>query len=548
MEWGYLVSKHFVARNDTNPTMTNTRELAGQARAWPFEEARKLLKRSGDKTPDKGYLLFETGYGPSGLPHIGTFGEVARTAEVRHAFATLSDIPTRLFAFSDDMDGLRRVPDNIPNKEMVEQHLGKPLTAIPDPFGTHESFGHHNNARLRAFLDEFGFDYEFQSSTECYKSGRFDDTLLQVLNHYDPVVEVILPTLGPERRATYSPFLPICPETGRVLQVPIVDRKPTAGTVVYEDADGKLVEVPVTGGHCKLQWKADWAMRWVALDVDYEMSGKDLIDSVRLSGRICRTLGGRPPEGFTYELFLDENGEKISKSRGNGLTVEEWLTYAPPESLSLFMYQKPKAAKRLYFDVIPRAVDDYLTFLEKFETEEPAKRLENPAWHIHSGNPPREEAHISFSILLNLASVCNSEDKSMLWGFISRYAPQATPETAPILDRLVGHAAAYYRDFVKPSKHYRAPSDNEHAALEDLLQALEALPPGADAEAIQYEVYEVGKRHTFENLRDWFRALYEILLGQSQGPRMGSFFALYGLAETIQLIRRALAGEDLAAG
>jgi lysyl-tRNA synthetase class 1 len=527
--------------------VSSERELATRARAWPFDEARRLLKRGGDRTPEKGYLLFETGYGPSGLPHIGTFGEVARTSQVRHAFATLSDIPTRLFAFSDDMDGLRRAPDNIPDREMVEQHLGKPLTAIPDPFGTHESFGEHNNARLRAFLDEFGFDYEFRSSTECYKSGRFDETLLRVLARYDEVVEVILPTLGPERRATYSPFLPICPDTGRVLQVPIVERDAASGTVVYENETGKRIEVPVTGGHCKLQWKVDWAMRWVALGVDYEMSGKDLSESVRLSGRICRILGGRPPEGFTYELFLDENGEKISKSRGNGLTVEEWLTYAPPESLSLFMYQKPRAAKRLYFDIIPRAVDDYLTFLEKYETEEPAKRLENPVWHIHAGDPPREEAHISFSILLNLASVCNSEDETLLWGFITRYAPEATRDSAPILGRLVAHAVAYYRDFVKPDKHYRKPSDTERAALDDLVRMLEGLPADADAETIQNACYEVGKRHPFESLRDWFRALYEILLGQAQGPRIGSFFALYGLTQTIALIRRALAGEDLAA-
>jgi lysyl-tRNA synthetase, class I len=300
------------------------RELALKGRAWPFEEARKLLARFNGKTPEKGYALFETGYGPSGLPHIGTFGEVVRTTMVRNAFRAMCDIPTRLFAFSDDMDGLRKVPDNIPNAELIRPHLGKPLTSVPDPFGTHESFGHHNNARLRAFLDSFGFEYEFQSATECYHSGRFDKTLLRVLDHYDAVINVILPTLGPERRATYSPFLPIDPGTGIVLQVPIVARDVKAGTVTYRDeATGKLVEVPVTGGHCKLQWKADWAMRWVALEVDYEMAGKDLIDSVKLSSQICRVLGGRPPEGFNYELFLDEKGEKISKSKGNGMTVDE---------------------------------------------------------------------------------------------------------------------------------------------------------------------------------------------------------------------------------
>jgi len=528
--------------------MTSERDLAQNARAWPFEEARKLLARLDGKAPDKGYVLFQTGYGPSGLPHIGTFGEVVRTTMVRQAFRRLSDVPARLFCFSDDMDGLRKVPDNIPNREMVAKHLGKPLTVIPDPFGQYESFGHHNNARLRKFLDDFGFEYEFQSSTDWYRSGRFDPALLRVLERYDQVMAIVLPTLGPDRRETYSPFLPICQKTGRVLQVPTLERNVEAGTIVYQDEAGARVEVPVTGGHCKLQWRPDWAMRWYALGVDYEMSGKDLIDSVKVGSQVCRALGGRPPEGFNYELFLDENGEKISKSRGNGLTVEEWLAYAPAESLSLFMYHKPRAAKRLYFDVIPRAVDDYLSFLEKYAGEaDPAERIENPAWHIHDGAPPRPEAGLTFSILLNLVGVCNTEDPAVLWGFISRYAPGANPASTPFLDRLVGHAVAYYRDFVKPDKVYRAPDAMERKALEDLLAELERLPAAADAETIQTQVYEVGKRHAFENLRAWFKALYEILLGQSEGPRMGSFIALYGLEETKDLVRRALQGENLGA-
>ncbi len=513
---------------------------AADARAWPFEEARKLLARLGGNTPEKGYALFETGYGPSGLPHLGTFGEVARTAMVRRAFAELSDIPTRLFAFSDDMDGLRRVPDNVPGRDALQAHLGKPLTSVPDPFGKHESFGAHNNARLRAFLDRFGFDYEFVSATECYRSGRFDTALLRVLEAYDAVMRIVLPTLGPERRATYSPFLPLCPETGRVLQVPVVARDPDAGTVTYEDAEGRRVETPVTGGRCKLQWKADWAMRWLALEVDYEMAGKDLIDSVRLSGRICRALGGRPPEGFIYELFLDERGEKISKSRGNGLSIEEWLAYAPPESLSLFMFQKPKAAKRLHFDAIPRAVDDYRAFLARAAGEEEEKALENPAWHIHAGRPPPPEDGLSFALLLNLAAACNADDKGVLWGFISRYDPEASPESRPGLDALAGHAVAYFRDRVAPEKVWRAPDAREAAALAALADRLAALAPDADAETVQGVVYEVGKAHGFEPLRDWFRALYEVLLGQKQGPRFGSFAALYGLAETGALIREAL--------
>ncbi len=525
--------------------MTEPRQHAQNAKAWPFAEARALMKRLGGKAPENRPVLFETGYGPSGLPHIGTFGEVARTSMVRHAFATLTGFETRLVAFSDDMDGLRKVPDNIPERDMIAAHLGKPLTAIPDPFGTHESFGHHNNARLRAFLDTFGFDYEFLSSTECYKSGRFDAALMSVLERYDDVINVILPTLGPERRATYSPFLPVCPKTGRVLQVPVVARDVKAGTIVYED-DGARIETPVTGGRCKLQWKADWAMRWVALGVDYEMSGKDLIDSVKLSGKICRILGAVPPVGFTYELFLDENGEKISKSRGNGLTVEEWLRYAPPESLALFMYQKPTAAKRLYFDVIPKNVDDYLGHLSGYAKQDEAKRLENPAWHIHRGSPPADEPQLSFNVLLNLASVCHTEDKAVLWQFISRHRPGLTAKTSPILDSLIDHAINYYRDFVKPAKRYRKATEAEKTALEDLLATLKTLPDDADGETIQTQVYEVGKRHPFPDLKGWFRSLYEILLGQSEGPRMGSFIQLYGMPETRRLIQRAVAGEDLA--
>jgi len=539
------------ASRQSAPIEINSELLAHAhvSKAWPFEEARKVLSRIKRIPQPTGPIIFETGYGPSGLPHIGTFGEVARTTMVRHAFRVLTEdkVPTRLICFSDDMDGLRKVPDNIPNKEMVTQHLGKPLTQVPDPFGEHPSFGQHNNARLKAFLDTFGFDYEFLSATQCYTSGRFDATLLKVLEHYDEIRDVILPTLGPERRATYSPFLPISRATGKVLQVPIVDRDVAAGTILFKDPDsGKLTQVPATRGHCKLQWKADWAMRWAALGVDYEMAGKDLIDSVRLSGRICRILGRQQPEGFNYELFLDENGEKISKSRGNGLTIEEWLTYASPESLAFYMYQSPRKAKRLHFDVIPRAVDEYVGHLAAYPKEEQAAKLINPVWHVHDGAPPQAELPISFALLLNLASASNSEDAEVLWGFIRRYTPDATPEGHPLLDELVGYAIRYFHDFVKPSKAYRAPTEKERAALADLDAHLAALPEKVLAEEIQSEVYAVGKAHAFEPLREWFQALYQVLLGQTQGPRFGSFVELYGVPETRALIAKALAG-DLAA-
>lgn len=526
--------------------MSLPREIALNAKAWPFEEARKLLARYGASKPKKGYVLFETGYGPSGLPHIGTFGEVVRTSMVRRAFEQLSDIPTQLFCFSDDMDGLRKVPDNVPNRELLAQYIGKPLTQVPDPFGTHPSFGEHNNARLQAFLDGFGFKYEFKSATQMYKSGAFDETLLKMLRHYDDVMKIILPTLGAERQATYSPFLPICPRTGIVLQVPMVARDEAAGTVTYRDPETEaLVEVPVTGGHCKMQWKADWAMRWTGLEVDYEMAGKDLISSVELAGKIVKALGATPPEGFNYELFLDQNGEKISKSKGNGLSVEDWLTYAPDESLALFMYQQPRRAKRLYFDAIPKAVDEYLTYLDKVASEPAEKQAENPAWHIHGGQPPAGKVPLSFAILLNLASVVGANDAAVLWGFISRYAPGTTPENNPLLAKLVQYAGVYYRDFVAPTKKFREPTDLERTALTELAEGLKALPAEADAEAFQNVVYEIGKRHPFPELRDWFKSIYEVLLGQPQGPRMGSFIALYGRDNSVALIDKALAGDLL---
>ena len=546
-------------------------DAAATANAWPFEEARKLVERV-KKTGQK-EVLFETGYGPSGLPHIGTFGEVARTTMVRRAFEVLTNgtIKTRLVAFSDDMDGLRKVPDNVPNKEMLALHLGKPLTEVPDPFGTHDSFGAHNNARLRAFLDTFGFEYEFMSSTECYRAGRFDKTLLLMLERYDAVMKIMLASLREERSATYSPFLPIHPETRVVMQVPVDEVRRDAATIVWRDPDtGKRFETPVTGGHCKLQWKPDWAMRWVALGVDYEMAGKDLIDSVKLSGQIVSALGVPPPEGFNYELFLDEGGQKISKSKGNGLTIDDWLTYASPESLSLFMYQKPREAKRLHFDVIPRCVDEYLAFLDGYGRQDIKGQLGNPVWHIHTGTPPQPErmaepapgenaprgGGVSFALLLNLVAVANAESKDVLWGFLNRYAPGISAATHPRLDAMVGYAIRYYADFVKPKKIYRAADAEEAAALRALSARLGELPEDATPEMIQEAVYDVARpiprfqdmkakgatleRPGVSNL--WFNTLYQILLGEERGPRFGSFAAIYGIGNTRMLIERALSG------
>ncbi len=552
--------------------LQNLETLARDAKSWPFEQARNLLahvlkKRlaDGDRAEAAALItdgkadqaltrfealrrpvVLETGYGPSGLPHMGTFGEVARTTMVRNAFRALTGDhwPTRLIAFSDDMDGLRKVPEGIPNPEMLREDLHKPLTVVRDPFGTHDSFGAHNNARLRAFLDGFGFDYEFLSSTEQYRSGRFDTVLLTLLERFDAVQAIMLPTLGAERRETYSPFLPVSPATGHVLQVPTLSRDVEAGTITFDDPVGGATTLPVTGGHVKLQWKPDWAMRWVALDVDYEMSGKDLIESVRESGKICRALGGTPPEGFNFELFLDIEGKKISKSKGNGLTMDEWLRYGTPESLSWYMFQSPKSAKSLHFNVIPRAIDDYLAAIEAYKTQEPAKRIDNAVWSIHSGSPQTHTSPVSFALLLNLVGVANASSKAQLWAYFAKYLPDATPENEPLLDQLMERALNYYEDFVKPSKSYRAPDDKEKAALLDLAGRLKALPADTtDGERIQGEVYVVGKDHGFEPLRGWFGALYEVLLGASQGPRFGSFAAIYGLGQTVQLIEAGANGE-----
>jgi len=514
-----------------------------QSKAWPYEEARKLLKRWPDGKPNGEAIVFETGYGPSGLPHIGTFNEVLRTTFVRNAYRELiGGAPTRLVAFSDDMDGLRKVPDNVPNQALLAEHLGRPLTQIPDPFGTHESFAHHNNAMLRHFLDRFGFDYEFLSATDCYASGRFDETLRQVLRKWDDILGVMLPTLREERRQTYSPVLPVSPSTGRVLQVPVEVMDAELGLIAFTDEDGTRIEQSALGGRAKLQWKVDWAMRWVALGVDYEMAGKDLIDSVIQSGKIARILGQRPPEGFNYEMFLDEKGEKISKSKGNGLSLEEWLTYGSQESLAFYIYREPKRAKSLHLGVIPRAVDEYWQFRSNYADQPVEQRLGNPVHHIHAGDVPEPHSlPLTYGLLLNLASLPGVADKETAWRFVQRYAPDCSAEGNPELDELIGLAVNYARDFVAPTLKRRAPQGDEVAALRELDAALAALPAEADADRIQNLVFEVGKHYPFESLRHWFQALYETLLGSPQGPRMGSFIALYGIDNSRRLIAEALA-------
>ena len=535
------------------PVDQTLRAAALECKAWPFEEARKILKRV-ERTGQKS-VLFETGYGPSGLPHIGTFGEVARTTMVRKAFSLMSDLPTRLLCFSDDMDGMRKIPENVPDRKALEPYLQMPLTRVPNPFGGNfESFGHHNNAMLRRFLDAYNFDYEFASATDYYASGRFDETLIKALEKYDEIMAVMLPTLGEERQATYSPFLPISPKSGRVLYVPVKNVNAKQGTITFADEDGTDVTLDVRGGRTKLQWKPDFGMRWAALGVDFEMFGKDHQTNAPIYDRICEILGAPAPEHYVYELFLDENGQKISKSKGNGLTIDEWLTYADTESLALYMYNRPREAKKLYFDIIPRAVDEYAQFLAAYPKQVEAKdRLMNPVWHIHGGNPPvPESGGVTFALLLNLATVANTEDKAVMWAFLRRYMPELSPDTHPRLDKLVGFAIRYFQDFVKPAKKYKPADEGEAKALSDLADALGKLPEGATSEDIQKIVYDVGRREPYTTTQkdgsvgvaqNWFNMLYQVLLGEERGPRFGSFVALYGIANTRALIAKALKGE-----
>ena len=522
--------------------MSKMRDAAAQSKAWPFEEARRILKRFEKNSPEKGYVLFETGYGPSGLPHIGTFGEVARTSMIMRAFQELSDLPTRLVCFSDDLDGMRKVPGNVPNPESLTEHLQRPLTSVPDPFGQYESFGHHNNAMLRRFLDTFGFEYDFISATEFYQSGQFDPILLRAVEKYDDIMKVMLASLREERQKTYSIFLPIHPETGRVLYVPMKSVDAKNGTITFDTEEGEEMTLPVTGGNVKLQWKPDFGARWAALEVDFEMYGKDHSTNTPIYDKICRILGHPAPEHFSYELFLDENGQKISKTSGNGVSIDEWLTYASTQSLSYFMYLKPKTAKRMHFDVIPKAVDEYHQQLRAYETQDDKARLNNPVWHIHGGDVPVSKMVVPFSMLLNLASVSGAEDKDQLWGFIKRYAPEASAQTHADLDAAAEFAVRYYNDFVKPAKVYRAPTDLEREALIALREGLKAWDQGLDGDALQSLVFACG-RERFDPMRDWFKALYEVLLGASQGPRFGGFIALLGIEESIALIDKGIAGE-----
>ena len=516
------------------------KDLIQSTSSWPFVEIRKLLKERKDLIKTKGRIVFQTGYGPSGLPHIGTFGEVARTTMMINALNHIEKIDSDLITFSDDMDGLRKVPDNIPNDKVLHDNIGKPLTSIPDPFGKFDSFGKHNNEMLKEFLKKFNFKFNFKSSTENYKNGTFNESLKRVLEKYDEIMSIILPTLRDERRKTYCPFLPICPDTGKVLEIPLVEMDKKRGKVIF-DNKGKKIETDILNGNCKLQWKVDWAMRWFTFDVDFEMYGKDLTESAILSNKVCKVLGKRPPNGFAYELFLDEKGEKISKSKGNGISIEQWLRYATPESLALYMYPNPKRAKKLYSEVVPKAVDEYLSLIDKYPSQTKREQISNPIWHIHKGNPPNEKIIMPFSMLLNLAGSSNAKNKEILWKFINRFHKDIKPENHQILDELTELALNYFKDKVEPNKKYKKPSKEEKIALENLVKSLKLITQNSKPEDIQTAVYTVGKENGYEkNLRDWFKLIYEVIFGEQDGPRMGFFISFFGLQETIKLINDKL--------
>ena len=511
-------------------------DLIQSTSSWPFVEVRKLLKDRKEIIKKKKKITFQTGYGPSGLPHIGTFGEIARTTMMINALNYFEKIDHELITFSDDMDGLRKVPDNIPNEEILKKNLNKPLTSIPDPFKKFNSFGEHNNEKLKEFLNKFNFKFNFKSSTDNYQKGVFNDSLIRVIEKYDEIMNIILPTLREERRKTYSPFLPICSKTGKVLEIPLIDKDKKTGKVVFNN-NGEKIETSILNGNCKLQWKVDWAMRWFTFDVDFEMYGKDLTESAILSNKICRVLGKSPPNGFAYELFLDEKGEKISKSKGNGISIEQWLRYASPESLSLYMYPNPKRAKKLYSEVVPKTVDDYLAYIEKYPTQKLKEQLLNPVWHVHNGKPPAEKILMPFSMLLNLVGSSNADNKETLWKFINKFHKEINSKEHKILDSLTEYAINYFKDKVEPNKKFKKPNAIEKKALENLIQKLKVLDQSLTPEEIQTHVYTVGKENGYEkNLRDWFKLIYEVVFGEANGPRMGFFISFFGLNETIKLI------------
>ena len=508
-------------------------------KAWPFTEAQKILKKI-ENNREKININFETGYGPSGVPHIGTFAEVLRTNMVRNALKKINNCQSKLITFSDDLDALKKVPEDYPFPEKLSKYINFPLSSIPDFTGKYASYADRNNNLLKEFLNQFNFDYEFISSTEKYKSGDFDQCLLKILENYENISNIILPTLRKERRESYSPFLPICKETGKVLEVSITLVSKEDGIIAYRNHNNKLVETLVTKGNCKLQWKVDWAMRWSALDIDYEMYGKDLIPSFELSKQIAAYINKKVPINMSYELFLDQNGEKISKSKGNGLSIEEWMMYGTKESLALFMYQNPRRAKRLYFDCIPKSMDEYKKNHAGFFHKEHAQP-ESPIWHIHEGFIPNYTYPIEFSNLINLVTALNTSDKDTIYNFCLLYIKRKLKqEEQNDLRLIIKLAINYFQNFILPRLKKRKPIQIEKEAIFNLIREIRKSKTELSSEEYQSLIYKYGKQIYPESLRSWFLSLYQILFGSENGPRLGSLFYLYKKEKVIKILEEVI--------
>jgi lysyl-tRNA synthetase class 1 len=519
--------------------------------SWPFKEAQTLQKRF--KAPPDKPVTFETGFGPSGLPHIGTFAEVARTTWVQRAFEHLSGWETRLIAFSDDMDGLRKVPLNMPQPDMLAEHLGKPLCYIPDPFGQDESYSAHMNRKLQEFLDAYGFTYQFQSSQEAYERGDFDEGLAILLQKVEQVRAIILPTLGQDKRADWSPFFPICQKCGRIYSTRVIGYHPEDNTIDYvcdqpigsAAGCGDKNTISILGGQVKVGWKVDWALRWYAYDVGYEMYGKDLIDSARLSGQITRLMSKQPPNGFFYEMFLDEEGRKISKSVGKGLTVNGWVSYAPLESLLHYLFQNPRRAKRLFWDVVPKSVDDYLADLRQYPSLDETKKPDQAIWHIFNlgRNVPAYDAGINFSLVNNLVSALGTDQAELTYEYLKRYDPSTANHEDMVRD-LVQKSINYYRDFILPGKQYRLPTEAERQLLQAARDRLSNFESD-DENDLQTIPFDIARENDIPPAKV-FQAFYQVVLGQERGPRFGTFARLVGKEKLLLLLDKALNPQPIA--
>ena len=517
---------------------------------WPYEEARKLVDRAQGYQPGRP-VIFESGFGPSGLPHLGTMCEVLRPAYVRRALENVGDgRPARLIVFIDDIDGLRKVPESVPHRDEWKRYLGQPVARIPDPFGCCKSFADHMIDLLSKFLAPVEVDLELARASEMYASGRFDDALKLMLDKREDIIRVITPTLREENRAGWSPFMPICPACGQVNSTRVVAYHPDRAAVEFScERDfggahgcGHRAEQSVLGGNAKVGWKVDWALRWYVLKVDYELYGKDLIDSARLSGQILRLLGGKPPIGFPFEMFLDEEGHKISKSVGRGVTVDDWQRYAPIEVLKYFLLLSPRRARKLFIETIPQYVDEYLDALREYARADNVEARRNMALEfvLQSRSSRRFDSSLTYSMTMNLVAALGSSDRDLIWKYLTRYDPAIAgdAETEALGRTLMDCALNYYADFIEPTKKRYAPNNSEREQLKKLIEFLEA-NPDAPGDEIEKKIYDLGREY-YPKPGNIFPLLYRVLLGQDRGPRLGAFIRLATPARVVELLNASL--------